>query len=42
MVDCTTGVMQMQIATGQLAAAAAAADPLRVSVERMAQVARRP
>lgn len=42
MVDCTAGAMQMQIATGRLAAAGAAADQLRVAVERMARVARRP
>lgn len=42
MADCTTGLMMVQIATGQLAAASSVADQLRVSVERLAKVARRP
>ena len=42
MVDCTAGVMKTQIATGQLAAASEMADQLRVSIERMKKIARRP
>jgi CHAT domain-containing protein len=42
MVDCTTGVMRTQIATGQLASAGAIADQLRASIERLAKVGRRP
>lgn len=42
MVDCTTGLMMVQIATGQLAAASSVADHLRVSVERLSKVTRRP
>lgn len=42
LVDCTTGLMQTQIATGQLAAAGAVADQLRAAIDRLTQVARRP
>lgn len=42
MVDCTTGLMMVQIATGQLAAASSVADQLRVSIERLSKAARRP
>jgi CHAT domain-containing protein len=42
LVDCTTGLMKIQIATGQLAAAGALADQQRAAVERVTEVAKRP
>jgi len=42
MTECTAGLMQVQIATGQLAAAGAVADQLRQASERVAKMSGRP